>query len=75
VDRNVVTATDPDGKSIANYTLTIDEIWNQLLDARARGDLNSVTFNNRGVPILTDMGPWPVDGGVRHTIRSFVPDR
>ena len=74
-DRRVITAVDSAGKPAANFTLTIDEIWDRLLAARAQGQLNSVVFNERGVPIETDMGPWPVDGGVHYSVRSFAPDR
>ena len=70
-DARVTAATNPDGTPVPNFTLTIDEIWNRLLDARARNQLNSAEFDARGVPVETDMGPWPVDGGVHYSVREF----
>jgi hypothetical protein len=57
---------------VANFTLTVDTIWEMLLAARASGELNSAVFNQRGVPVEADMGPWPVDGGVRYSVRNFT---
>jgi hypothetical protein len=54
---------------------TIDDIWDRILDARARGELNSAEFDRRGVPIESDMGPWPVDGGVHYSVRGFTRAR
>ena len=51
---------------------TIDEIWDRILDARARGQLNSAQFDRHGVPVESDMGPWPVDGGVHYSVRGFT---
>ena len=75
VNRQVVSATKPDGTPLAGYTLTIDEIWARILDARDRGHVNSVSFTSQGVPIETDLGPWPVDGGVHYSVRAFEPAR
>lgn len=75
VNRQVVSATAPDGSPIAAYTLTIDEIWTRILDARDKGQVNSVSFTSRGVPVETDLGPWPVDGGVHYSVRAFSPAR
>jgi len=71
----VVAASDSAGHAIANFTLTVDLIWDQLLAARARGELNSALFNQRGVPVESDMGPWPVDGGVHYSVRIFAGSR
>lgn len=68
----VIAATDPTGKAVANFTLTVDTIWDLLLAARARGELNSAVFNQRGIPVESDMGPWPVDGGVHYSVRNFT---
>lgn len=71
----VVAASDSAGRAVADFTLTVDGIWDQLLAARARGELNSALFNRRGVPVESDMGPWPVDGGVHYSVRSFAESR
>jgi uncharacterized protein DUF6174 len=68
----VISATDPTGKPVANFTLTVDTIWDYVLAARARGELNSAVFNQRGIPVEADMGPWAVDGGVRYSVRNFT---
>lgn len=74
-NRQVVSAIAPDGSPVANYTLTIDEIWARILDAREKGQVNSVSFTSQGVPVETDLGPWPVDGGVHYSVRAFEPAR
>ena len=71
-DRAVAAAIDPSGKTIEGFTLTIDEIWDRLLAARVRGELNSALFDSRGVPVEADTGPWPVDGGVHYSVRRFA---
>jgi hypothetical protein len=73
--KQVVAATDPTGKPLEDFSLTIDEIWDRLLAARSRGELNSALFDRRGVPVETDMGPWPVDGGVHYSVRGFAAAR
>lgn len=75
IDGQAVAATDTAGNTIPNVTLTIDSIWDQLLAARSRDELNSALFNRQGVPIEADMGPWEVDGGFRYSVRNFVPSR
>jgi hypothetical protein len=72
VDKKVDIAIDASGKPVEDFTLTVDGIWDGLLAARAIGQLNSARFNSRGVPIETDWGPWPVDGGVHYSVRRFV---
>lgn len=74
-DRQVVEARDPSGAPLDGFTLSIDELWDRLLAARANGELNSVLFNGLGVPIETDMGPWELDGGVHYSVRRFVRGR
>jgi Family of unknown function (DUF6174) len=54
---------------------TIDDIWDRILDARSRGQLNSAQFDGRGVLVESDMGPWPVDGGVHYSVRGFTKAR
>jgi hypothetical protein len=71
----VIEASDPSGNPVADFTLTVDVIWDRLLAARVRGELNSAAFNQRGVPLVTDTGPWPGDGGVRYTVRNFTGSR
>lgn len=67
----VVEATDPDGNAV-QFNKTLDDIWDEVLEARARGDLNAVSFDSNGVPVEVDKGYWPVDGGVHYAIRNFV---
>jgi hypothetical protein len=74
-NKMVVAATDASGQPADNFTLTIDELWDRLLGARARGELNSALFNRRGVPVETDMGPWPSDGGVHYSVQRFAQAR
>jgi hypothetical protein len=74
-DRTVVSAREIEGEVLDNFVLTIDSIWNQSLAARAQGQLNSAVFNNRGVPIEIDFGPWEVDGGVHYSVRRFASVR
>ena len=54
------------------FPLTIDLIWDSILAARAKDQLNSAQFDAQGVPVESDMGPWPVDGGVHYSVRNFV---
>ena len=74
-NRQVVSATKADGSPFTGYTLTIDEIWTRILEAREKGQVNSVSFTTQGVPVVADLGPWPVDGGVRYSVRAFEPAR
>ncbi|HEU4720549.1 MAG TPA: DUF6174 domain-containing protein [Gemmatimonadaceae bacterium] len=72
-NRQVVSATKVDGSPFTGYALTIDEIWARILEARQKGQVNSVSFTSQGVPVETDLGPWPVDGGVHYSVRAFAP--
>jgi len=71
----VVAARNPDGQAVGDFTITVDRIWNELLAARASNELNSTRFDLRGVPLETDMGPWPVDGGRHYSVRNFAVKR
>jgi hypothetical protein len=71
----VVAAIDSDGRAVDDFSLTVDAIWDQLLDARENGQLHSALFNHRGIPVETNFGPWAVDGGVHHSVRRFTPAR
>jgi len=71
----VVAARNPEGQAVADFTITVDRIWDELLAARAGNELNSARFDVRGVPIETDMGPWPVDGGRHYSVRNFAAIR
>jgi hypothetical protein len=71
----VVAANDPTGKPVADFRLTIDIIWDQLLAARARGELNSVVFSRRGIPVEVHMGLWAADGGVHYSVRDVAEGR
>jgi Family of unknown function (DUF6174) len=73
VDNGVITqALNPDGERAENFSLTIDGIWDAILRARARGEVNSVQFNPLGVPIETNIGTWANDGGVHYSVRGFA---
>jgi hypothetical protein len=72
-DGRVVAAIAPDGtpKPLSSQP-TIDELWDRILAARDRGELNSADFDLHGVPIETDTGPWPVDGGMHYSVRGYT---
>lgn len=75
-DGLVVAAVAPVSESSpAGLPPTLGEIWDRILDARARGELNSAQFDRHGVPVESDMGPWPVDGGVHYSVRAFTRTR
>ena len=74
-DREVVSASHVAGGTVANFSLTVDDIWDGLLAARAQGQLNSVLFDTAGVPVESDYGVWEVDGGVHYSVRAFVKSR
>ena len=71
-DGQVVEARDPSGQPIADFGVTVDRIWDALLAARAKNELNSATFGRRGVPAEVDVGPWAIDGGVHYSVRNFA---
>jgi len=71
----VVAARDSSGQAVADFGITVDGIWDELLEHRARGELNSARFDERGVPVEVDMGPWAVDGGVHYSVRNFAASR
>jgi len=75
VDKEAVEAHTLDGELVPDLAVTIDEIWDEILAARASGELNSVLFDRRGVPIEADMGDWALDSGHRYSVRNFVPSR
>src|SRR5688500_6319716 len=51
--------------------LSIDRIWDTLLKARQDEEINSVKFDDRGVPLETDIGEWALDGGFSYAVRNF----
>jgi hypothetical protein len=67
----VVETRDPKGAA-TDFWVTIDMIWDRILTARAKNELNSAEFDLRGVPVESDTGQWPVDGGVHYSVRNFV---
>jgi len=71
-DGRVVDARDPSGQPVADFSLTVDGIWDALLAARAKNELNSATFGQRGVPAEVDLGPWAIDGGMHYSVRNFA---
>ena len=74
-DGRVVSARDSTGQTVANFDLTVDDIWDDLLAARARNELNSAKFGQRGVPVEVDLGTWANDGGVHYSVRNFALTR
>ena len=52
--------------------LTIDSIWQEILEAVEDGSLHSAKFNDEGVPVSSNMGPWEVDGGRAFEVRGFA---
>jgi len=74
-DGEVVEATDSAGTPLDDFTTTVDSLWNRLLAARERGELNSASFDRHGVPVKFDYGPWEVDGGVGYWVRNFTSIR
>lgn len=74
-DRVVVATNDPSGNPVSLSTLSIDALWDRILAARERGELNSALFSVRGVPVESDMGKWELDGGVHYSVRNFVRTR
>jgi hypothetical protein len=71
-DGRVVDARDPSGQPVAGFAVTVDGIWDALLAARAKNELNSATFGQRGVPAEVDLGPWAIDGGMHYSVRNFA---
>src|SRR2546423_12697815 len=47
-DGRVVMAVDSSGKTIPNYTTTIDSIWNRLLAAQSKGRVFIAAFDRDG---------------------------
>jgi hypothetical protein len=74
-DGEVVAATDSAGTPLDDFTITVDSLWNRLLAARERGELNSASFDSNGVPVRFDYGPWELDGGVGYWVRNFTRSR
>lgn len=74
-DGVVVEATDPEGNPSENFTTTVDTLWDRLLAARERDELNSARFDRNGVPVEINYGPWELDGGIAFWVRNFVRRR
>lgn len=71
----VATATDEHGSPINDYDVTIETIWQDILDARDRGDLNAARFDRHGTPLEANIGEWAVDAGYAYFVRNFEPDQ
>ena len=74
-DGRAVDARDSSGQTVANFDLTIDDIWNDVEAARARNEVNAIRFDERGVPIDVDIGTWANDGGMHFSVRNFAASR
>jgi hypothetical protein len=74
-DGVVVSATDPDGRLVEDYSLTLDTLWTYVFTARTSGELNSARFDSQGVPIEVDWGDWALDGGIGYRVQNFVKHR
>jgi hypothetical protein len=56
--------------------LTIDQLWDLLIAARARGEtLAELQYSGEGIPIRAMMGSFADDGGVLYRLRAFEPTR
>ena len=75
VNRQVTEAFEPDGSPAQGFTLTLDRIWDEILASQMNDEINSVSFDTRGVPIHTDLGPWASDGGRGYSVRRFARQR
>lgn len=53
--------------------LTIDDIWEDVLRARGQDRVNDVRFDQRGIPLVADLGHWEVDGGRSYHVRNYRP--
>lgn len=71
-DGQVVDARDSSGQPIADYALTVDGIWDALLAARTRNELNSAEFGPWGVPTEVDVGELANDSGAHYSVRNFA---
>src|SRR5688572_27616615 len=60
----------PSGAAIATWKLTVELIWTDILNAHEAGEVNSARFDDRGIPLSVDLGPWPVDGGRSYVVTS-----
>jgi uncharacterized protein DUF6174 len=74
-DGQAVDARDSSGQTVANFNLTIDDIWNNVEAARVRNEVNAIRFDERGVPVEADIGTWANDGGVHYSVRNFAASR
>ena len=76
VGGEVSAVTKLDGTPLPGWNApSIEAIWQELIKARSDGELNSAMFNQRGVPVESDYGPWPVDGGIHYSVRHFAEKR
>jgi hypothetical protein len=68
----LVSAIDPGDHPVAGLAMTINGIWEQLLNAKERGSLESASFDRRGVPLFVDIdSPEMVDEEIRYRVRNF----
>lgn len=68
----VVAAVDPEGKPVPDVTFTLDNLWDYVLAAHQKAELNRAVFNEHGVPLEVDFGTWSNDSGVHYSIRNFA---
>jgi hypothetical protein len=55
---------------------TIDQLWERLSAARARGEpLSELQFSREGIPMRATAGSFANDGGVRYQLRAYVVGR
>ena len=52
---------------------TIDDIWDAILQARNRNQVNEVRFSVLGIPVMADVGIWAIDGGLSWQVTRYVP--
>lgn len=74
LDGSVASATDENGSPINDYDLTIEAMWQRILESHDSGQLKSVRFDRRGVPIEVDIAAGVSHGGYTWFVRNFAPE-
>lgn len=67
----VVSARDTADNEVPGYSLTLESIWDSILDAQSRDDINAARFTREGIPLEVNLGDWALDGGVHYWVREF----
>jgi hypothetical protein len=55
--------------------LTLDQLWDRLIAARAAGEsLSELQFSQEGIPIQATVGTFANDGGLLYRVRGYAPN-